>query len=88
MYKYSEYEVDQALFTWNDPFDSPFLSTDESSTYTVICDKLSRGYRRWLEAFRYAHTVAELSKLSDTQLRDIGLSHGEIKQAARKAASR
>ena len=85
MYKFSEYEVNQALFTWKDPFDSPFLSNDESSTYTVICQKVARAYRRWINDIKYAHTVAELSKLSDARLRDIGLSYGEIEQVARRA---
>ena len=85
MYKFSEYETNQALFSWSDPFESPFLSTDESSSFTVISEKLTRAFSRWSNKIRYARTVAELSKLSDAQLHDIGLSYGGIEKAARQA---
>jgi uncharacterized protein YjiS (DUF1127 family) len=85
MHTYSEYEATQALMGLYDPFEPPFLSTDESSSFTVICEKVSQVFSRCFNEISYARTVAELSKLSDAQLRDIGLSYGEIELAARQA---
>ena len=43
---------------------------------------LIRNYRNWR---RYRHTVDELSRLSNRELNDLGISRGEIPHVARRA---
>ena len=43
---------------------------------------LIRDYRNWR---RYRNTVSELSRLSNRELNDLGLSRGDIPYVARKA---
>lgn len=44
---------------------------------------LIRNYRNWR---RYRDTVTELSRLTNRELTDLGISRGEIRHVARKAA--
>ncbi|MEW9805279.1 DUF1127 domain-containing protein [Mesorhizobium marinum] len=43
---------------------------------------LIRNYRNWR---RYRETVTELSRLSNRELNDLGISRGNIREVARKA---
>ena len=43
---------------------------------------LIRNYRNWR---RYRDTVSELSRLSNRELNDLGISRGDIQFVARKA---
>ena len=42
-----------------------------------------RSYRNWR---RYRETVSELSRLSNRELADLGITRGDIRRVARKAA--
>jgi uncharacterized protein YjiS (DUF1127 family) len=44
---------------------------------------LARTFRRWYNEFRIARTIAEMSRLDDHILSDIGVSRDEIARAAR-----
>ena len=44
---------------------------------------LIRNYRNWR---RYRETVSELSRLSNRELADLGITRGDIRHVARKAA--
>ena len=44
---------------------------------------LIRNYRNWR---RYRETVSELSRLSNRELADLGITRGDIRRVARKAA--
>lgn len=52
-------------------------TNETSSTMNLI-----RNYRNWR---RYRQTVNELSRLSNRELSDLGISRGEIPYVARKA---
>jgi len=45
---------------------------------------LIRNFRNWR---RYRETVSELSRLSNRELSDLGISRGDIPYVARKAAA-
>jgi uncharacterized protein YjiS (DUF1127 family) len=50
----------------------------------MILTYLLSRYRAWL---RYRATVTELSRLSDRELNDVGISRSDIERTARNYAS-
>jgi uncharacterized protein YjiS (DUF1127 family) len=54
-----------------------------SKTKRADTMNLIRNYRNWR---RYRDTVSELSRLSNRELNDLGISRSDIPYVARKAA--
>ena len=55
---------------------------NEPKTKSRTAMNLIRNYRNWR---RYRDTVSELSRLSNRELSDLGISRGDIPYVARKA---
>ena len=68
---------------WGAPIFQPYKKTAETKiSRKTPTMNLIRNYRNWR---RYRETVNELSRLSNRELSDLGITRGDIPYVARKS---
>ena len=69
-------------FRGAEPIFAAYEENDRKNKETRTEMNLIRNYRNWR---RYRETVTELSRLSNRELHDLGISRSDIPSVARKA---
>jgi len=85
MNKYSGYKTYRPVGMPYEQLEPPFYLPNGDSLVAAIPGWLAQVFRRWRDGIEIARTAAELSKLDDDRLRDIGVCREEIRLAARRA---
>ena len=84
MYKITHYETSSLTTGLYERFDS-IAPVDDITTFTAIERYVTRTLRDWHREYVIRRTTACLAKLDDRQLADIGISHDQIPEAARRS---